>query len=198
MSQRAALRPAVCAGRRQPLRHALLLPPPPGCREEKCVRSYRSNHSSSLRIVSWLLLYHIISYHISVFGLSAFIVSLHFIHSPFHHFIPLSFFTVFFNYAVWFCLILLHHRLSILVRNIFLGRSKTGQGGEGADAEATTDQAAVAADRSRPDALTAERVEDLVSDYLRQRQGMEILTERHMATAVREFVEKEEKDAIQR
>lgn len=55
-----------------------------------------------------------------------------------------------------------------------------------------------AGDRPRPDALTADRVEDLVAEYLRQHQGLEILTERHLGTAVREFVEKEEKDAIKR
>ena len=61
------------------------------------------------------------------------------------------------------------------------------------------DQVGAAADRSRPDALTAERVEDLVSEHLKkQDRGLEILKEDHLATAVREFVEKEEKDAIQR
>jgi hypothetical protein len=53
-------------------------------------------------------------------------------------------------------------------------------------------------DRSRPDALTADRVEDLVAEYLRKQNGLEILVESQLGTAVREFVEKEEKDSIER
>ncbi|XP_032232434.2 double-strand break repair protein MRE11 isoform X1 [Nematostella vectensis] len=52
----------------------------------------------------------------------------------------------------------------------------------------------------RPEALDNTRMEDLVKDYLRSKDNaldLQILSENRMAQALREFVDKDEKDAIQ-